>query len=79
MKVSYTSRFRRSFRKFPFVIQQKFSKQAAYLLQDIRYPSLHAKKYDEERGIWQARIDDDIRFYFIIANDILLDIVRHRD
>jgi hypothetical protein len=34
---------------------------------DIR--SLHAKKYNESRGLWQARINDDWRFYFTIESD----------
>lgn len=81
MKVFYTPQFRRSFRKFSPSIQQKFEKQIGYLLQDIRYPSLRAKRYDEERRIWQARVDDTIRFYFVVNDDmyILLDIARHLD
>jgi hypothetical protein len=39
----------------------------AFLLEDIRHPSLRAKKYDEKR--WQARLTHDWRFYFRIAGD----------
>ena len=40
---------------------------------------LRAKKYDESRGIWQARVNKDWRFYFVIQDDIyyLVDIIRH--
>jgi len=50
-------------------------------LADIRHPSLRAKKYDEERGIWQARVTDNVRFYFAIEGDmyLLLDIEKHKD
>ena len=34
------------------------------MLSDIRYPSLHAKKYDESGDLWQARVIRDWRFYF---------------
>ena len=33
------------------------------------HPSLCAKKYDEAREIWQARVNDDRRFYFKIVDD----------
>lgn len=42
----------------------------AFLLRDLHHPSLHAKKYDEARDLWQARVNDDWRFYFKIAGDV---------
>ena len=30
---------------------------------------VRAKKYDESRGLWQARVTDDWRFYFTIEGD----------
>ena len=79
MELIYTPHFKQSFRKFPKEIHMKFSKQASYLLDDIRHPSLHAKKYDERRNIWQARVDRGIRFYFLIQDDayLLLEISLH--
>ncbi len=79
MKHQFTAKFIRSYHIFPKFIQLKFDKQLYYLLQNIRHPSLHAKKYDEARGIWQARASKGIRFYFLINNDtyILLDIEKH--
>jgi plasmid maintenance system killer protein len=32
----------------------------------LLHPSLHAKKYDEENDVWQARVNKDWRFYFTI-------------
>jgi hypothetical protein len=49
--------------------QNKFYKQLQLLLKDLRHPSLRAKKYDIRRGLWQARIDRKIRFYFFIEED----------
>lgn len=79
MKYSFTARFKRSYNKFPQNIQLKFDKQLEYLLENINHPSLHCKKYHETFGIWQGRVDRNIRFYFQIQNDIyiLLDISHH--
>jgi len=45
----------------------------------LRHPSLRAKKYDEARDIWQARINSGWRFYFKIEEDVyyLLDVIPH--
>ena len=64
MKLLYAPKFKDSFCQFPENIKRKFYQKAGYLLKNIRHPSLHAKKYDEARGIWQARVNRDIRFYF---------------
>ena len=50
-------------------VQRAFIKQLSHLLRDLRHPSLHAKKYDESRGLWQARVNDAWRFYFTIEGD----------
>jgi hypothetical protein len=77
MQIRTTPHFDRSFAKAPAAIKRAFFKQAAFLLGDIRHPSLRAKKYDGER--WQARVTRDWRFYFRIEGDtyILLDIMAH--
>ncbi len=53
----------------PPEIHRLFGKQLANLLRDLRHPSLRAKKFDPARGLWQARINDDWRFYFTIEGD----------
>lgn len=79
MQFVYTRRFQRSYRSAPATLQQAFDRKAALLLRDLRYPSLRAKKYDESRGIWQARINRDWRFYFLIKDDtyVLIDMMEH--
>jgi hypothetical protein len=48
-------------------------------VRDLRHPSLHAKKYDETRDIWQARITGSWRMYFKIDDEgyLLLDMISH--
>jgi mRNA-degrading endonuclease RelE of RelBE toxin-antitoxin system len=79
MKVLFSEHFAKSFKDAPEKIQKDFGKQLAHLLKDLRYPSLKAKKYDEHGNIWQARVNDNWRFYFRIEGDIyhLIDIISH--
>jgi mRNA-degrading endonuclease RelE of RelBE toxin-antitoxin system len=79
MKRRYTERFNRSFQRVSPRIQKAFDKQAALLLQDLRHPSLRAKKFDESSDLWQARVTGSWRMYFMIENDtyVFLDIIPH--
>ena len=79
MKIYYTPKFDDSFQKFSKKIKIKFYKQIQYLIKDIHYRSLRVKKYNRRQGIWQARVDSNIRFYFLIKdnNCYLLDIKKH--
>jgi hypothetical protein len=79
MRFIYTERFRKSYDDAPTSIKKAFEKQAAFLIDNLRHPSLKAKKYDEKRDIWQARVTGSWRFYFRIEGDAytLLDIMPH--
>jgi mRNA-degrading endonuclease RelE of RelBE toxin-antitoxin system len=79
MQLDPTPKFNRNLKKLPKSIRDKFYKQSNFLLRDIRHPSLHAKKYEESTGVWQARVDKNVRFYFLIEKDVytLLDIQYH--
>lgn len=57
MRHEFTLKFTKSYHSFSGDIQLKFDKQLGYLLKNIKHPSLHAKKFDEAEGIWQARVD----------------------
>lgn len=69
MKLRYSPHFVRSYDAASTQVQKAFNKQVILLLQDFRHPSLRAKKYDEARGIWQARVTREWRFYFTIEGD----------
>jgi mRNA interferase RelE/StbE len=69
MKVYYTQRLLKSYAAAPVQVQTNFDKQVRLLTENIRHPSLRAKKYNEASGIWQARINRGWRFYFTIEGD----------
>jgi len=75
-----TQRARNDYLALPTNIQRLADKQLDLLLKDRRYPSLKAKKYDEKRGIWQARITQDYRFYFLIEGDtyVIINMTKHK-
>jgi hypothetical protein len=79
VKALYTDRFKKSYAAAPEIRQRQFDKQVAFLLTDLRHPSLRAKIVDETQRIWQARVDGGWRFYFTIEGDTyqLLDIGPH--
>jgi mRNA interferase RelE/StbE len=69
----------REYCKAPQAIQRAFDKQLVFLLQDLRHPWLRAKKYDEARNLWQARMNRDWRFYFLVQEDtyVITSIIAH--
>jgi len=79
MKVRLSNTALQSYRAAPDFVRQAFDKQSQFLEENFRHPSLHAKKYDEGRNIWQARVSRGWRFYFMIKDDIyiIVDIIPH--
>jgi hypothetical protein len=79
MKRQVTERFLKSYGNAPPAVQKAFNKQAKLLVANLNHPSLHAKKYDESSDLWQARVNRDWRFYFLIAGDtyLITDIIPH--
>ena len=69
MRAHATSHFLDQYNAAPPEVQRAFRKQLRFLLHDRRHPSLQTKKYDEARGLWQARVTLSWRFYFTIEGD----------
>jgi mRNA-degrading endonuclease RelE of RelBE toxin-antitoxin system len=69
MKLLFSPRFLKQYHDAPLQVQKAFDKQAKLLIQDLRHPSLRAKKDDEARDRWQARVTRDWRFYFTIEGE----------
>ncbi len=79
MKLQFGAHFIRAYNKAPQEIQRTFDKQSLLLVQNLRHPSLRAKKYNVAEDKWQARVNQDWRFYFRIVGDayIVTDITPH--
>lgn len=69
----------KNYTEAPPVVRKAFDKQMKFLINNLRYPSLHAKKHDEASNIWQARVNSSWRFYFLIQDDtyVILSIKSH--
>ena len=79
MNIDYLPRAMQALKDAPADVRKAFFKQVAFLAGNLHHPSLHAKKYDESRDRWQARVNKNWRFYFNIVGDtyIIRDIVPH--
>jgi mRNA-degrading endonuclease RelE of RelBE toxin-antitoxin system len=79
MTIAYSDRARRSLNQAPEQIRRAFFKQVRFLADNLNHPSLHAKKFDESQDLWQARVDRQWRFYFLIQGDTyyIVDVMPH--
>jgi mRNA-degrading endonuclease RelE of RelBE toxin-antitoxin system len=79
MKADYSKQAGEILRGLPPDVRRAFFKQVKFLEQNLRHPSLRAKKYDESQDLWQARVNKDWRFYFLIRDDIyyIVNIIPH--
>ena len=79
MEIKYTPHFKRNYKSLTKEKKKKFKKQLNYLLKNFSHPFLDIKKGDEKEDIWQARVDRNHRFYFLIERDtiILLEVKPH--
>jgi hypothetical protein len=64
MILRYSRRFLLQYSTAPAKVREAFDKQSSLLLRDLRYPLLRAKKYDDGRDIWHARMDSGRRVQF---------------
>lgn len=70
MNIRFSKNADDDYEVLPTPLQRAADKQFGYLVKDLRHPSLHAKKYDEATGLWQARITRGWRFYFFIHHGV---------
>jgi len=69
MRIDFTDHVLDALEDAPSAVRKAFRKQLGFLAENLRHPSLHAKKYDEANDLWQARITRDWRLYFKIVGD----------
>ena len=79
MNIQYTERALAALADAPEAVQKSLFKQVRFLADNLNHPSLHAKKYDTVNDVWQARVNRDWRFYFLIVGDtyIITSIIPH--
>lgn len=79
MKIDYVPRALDLLERAPQSVRKAFFKQVRLLADNLQHPSLHAKKYDESRDVWQARVNRAWRFYFTIKDDtyIITNVIPH--
>jgi mRNA-degrading endonuclease RelE of RelBE toxin-antitoxin system len=79
MEIVLSDRAIDSLNDAPPNVLRAFEKQIRFLAANLQHPSLHSKKYDESRDLWQARVNKAWRFYFTIKDDMYLieDIIPH--
>ena len=79
MKLRFTERADRDYAGLSAAVRKVLGKQLGFLLENLRHPSLRAKKTDESNDIWQDRVNRNWRFYFVIRGDeyVVLSIIPH--
>jgi mRNA interferase RelE/StbE len=69
MRAEYAPRALDALDQAPAAVRKAFFKQLTFLMADLRHPSLRAKKYSGVDNLWQARVNQEWRFYFRIIDD----------
>ncbi len=79
MNIEHTAASSKAFEEAPRRVQKAFLKQVGFLKENLHHPSLRAKKYSGAKDIWQARVNQDWRFYFQITRDayVITNIIPH--
>ncbi len=70
MKLAFSKRFVKDYRRLPASIQKSAEKQLSLLLSDFQHPSLNTKKMQDPRDIWEGRVTKGYRFSFEVHEDI---------
>ena len=79
MKFHYAPRALIALESAPEGVRKAFYKQVRLLSTNLRHPSLRTKRFDDGKGWWQARVNDDWRFYFTIVDEtyVIQDVIKH--
>ncbi len=79
MNITFTVNAAKDLEELPVALRKTTLKQLELLRRDIRHPSIHAKKYDENNDVWQGRVNLGYRFYFRIVGSVyrILRVIPH--
>lgn len=72
MRLTRVDSFRRSYKKLPEFVKKKADRILILLAEDLRHPSIRAKKIQGADDIWEGRIDRFHRFTFEIKSDEII-------
>ena len=69
MQLLRTERFKKDFQGLPSDIQSRTEKALALFMANRRHPSLHVKKMEGTRDIWELRVTDNHRITFQLVQE----------
>jgi len=72
MKLFFTHSFIRDYQALPKRLQYMVDKKLELFLNHQAHPSLHIKKVQDSRNIWEGRITKGYRFTFQVEGDVCL-------
>ncbi len=72
MIIDTTAKFKKQYDRLPLNIRLKTKRILNYLKEDLRHPSVHAKKKQGKGDIWEGRVDRFYRFTFTITGEIII-------
>ena len=71
MRFRVLDTFASDYRRLPKQIQRRFDKALQFFEQNPRHPSVHAKRIQGTRDIWEGRVTRGYRFTFNWEGDIV--------
>lgn len=80
MKITYTNRFKKNYKKFSGKDKEIIKKKIKMLSLDLMHPSLRTKKIKGTDGLFECSVNMDIRIIWTYYDDeiiILLDVGHH--
>jgi mRNA-degrading endonuclease RelE of RelBE toxin-antitoxin system len=69
MRVRFSRLADRQYASLPSRLRAQVDKQLDFLSQNLRHPSIQAKKYGGTNAVCQGRVNRDYRFYFQITDE----------
>ena len=72
MTVYRSKLFLKHYVRLPEALQKKVDRQIMCLCQNLRHPSVRAKKLEGTADVWEARVDYHVRMTFHIDADALV-------
>jgi len=79
MQLILTTHFKRDYKKLPSSIQKRIDEKLKLLVRNLSHPSLRVKRVQKYKGVFEASITRNYRFFFQITTEgyILLRIGKH--